>query len=337
MALFLLALVGAVSLLRLKLGVAARWTLLVLAAVAAAHLAALLGSRGIWGGVRHALPLLVLLSIPAGAAFALVWQQGLRALAAGGGLLVVGALAMTLGEPRLWEYHNELAGGSRDAWRNFGNEGIDLGQRFGEIRDLYHGTVAPSGEPMYVSYWMLREQAQADGVVYRRRVESIDDDNVDGIYQGWFVYEMPDTVSRPEFGWDAEAAFRDLTLHRRSGFVGLWHGRQTLPRSRASGMYDAVMRYVYEEDGKDWAKVARKLEESVVHIPHHVGAAVELANAYTRLDDGAAAVVALRRVLDQQKMPIDTQVRAQIEVQIERLRTASRPAELALLRNPWME
>jgi hypothetical protein len=67
------------------------------------------------------------------------------------------AAGMTLREPRLWEYHNELAGGSANAYRYFGNEGLDLGQRFYEIRAFHDRVIAPSGEPMYNDYWMGEE------------------------------------------------------------------------------------------------------------------------------------------------------------------------------------
>lgn len=337
LALLAAALAGAVALLRLRLAPVARWTLLVLAALAIAHLSALLVSRGIWGGVRHALPLLVLLSIPAGALLALAAQWRSRLLGAGCVLLFGGALATTIGEPRLWEYHNSLAGGSENAWQAFGNEGIDLGQRYREIRDVYHRLVVPSGEPLYLGYWYLEQQAQADGVLVRRRVETIDDDNVEGHYAGWVVYMMSDTRSQPEYGWDAEQVFRDLVLVERHGIIGVFRGRQTLPHVRARGLYDAVVRYIYEEDGDDWPKVAQRLEEAMPLIPHHVGAAVELSNAHVRLGDAVAASRALRDVLAQEQMPVDSNLRVLFEQRIARLAAGGDITALPPLRNPWLE
>lgn len=336
-ALLAASLAGAVALWRLRLEPAARWTLCVLVAVAAAHLVALLGSRGIWGGVRHALPLLVLLAIPAGALVASAWQQRSRALAAGCVVLFGGALAVTALEPRLWEYHNALAGGSRDGWQAFGNEGVDLGQRYHEIRDVYRRRIAPSGEPFYAAYWLLEQQADADGVIVRRRVESIDDDNVEGRYAGWVAYTMTDTESQPEFGWDAEAALRDMVLLERHGIVGIYRGHQTLPLVRARGLYDAVVRYVYEDKGSDWDKVARRLDEAMPWIPQHVGAAVELANARARLGDGRASAAALRGLLAQDKAPVDDRLRVQFEARVAELEAGADAAALPLLRNPWLE
>lgn len=70
LALMLLALLGACMLWRAELSWEAKLVLWSVLGGTTAHLAALLASEGIWGGVRHAMPLVVALSIPAGAAVA---------------------------------------------------------------------------------------------------------------------------------------------------------------------------------------------------------------------------------------------------------------------------
>ncbi|RYG14204.1 MAG: hypothetical protein EON92_02940, partial [Burkholderiales bacterium] len=139
LALLLLSILGAAMLWRTAMSRQARWVLASVAGGAVFYAGALLGSEGIWGGIRHAMPLVVALSIPAGAAVAQAWAWRARSLesfarTAVVAVLLIGALAMTIGEKRVWEYHNELVGGSRNAWRYFGNEGLDLGQRFSELR-----------------------------------------------------------------------------------------------------------------------------------------------------------------------------------------------------------
>src|SRR3546814_6333186 len=104
------------------------------AAACGFHMLALVGSDGIWGGVRHAMPALVGAAILAGGVLAWAWRQRSPALLAGVALLYVATAAMTLREPRVWEYHNALAGGTANAYRMFMNEGLDLGQRFHELR-----------------------------------------------------------------------------------------------------------------------------------------------------------------------------------------------------------
>lgn len=321
-----------------RLPAAAGWTLAALAAASALHLAALMDAQGTYGGVRHALPLLLALVVLAAATVAVAVARRQPPLAAASALLLAIAAATTLPEPRAWEYHNPLAGGSADAWRYFGNEGTDLGQRFPEIQALYARHVADSGLPMFSAYWFGEEQAQGAGLRYRRRVLGLDDTNVEGVYEGWFVYPMRATISVPQFGWDAEAAFEGLRLVERRGHIGLWRGRQVLPLVRAYSMYEVIAEYLYVKGGTDHALVAARLAEVQPHLPHHLGVAIELGNAHLRLGQREQAMRAYRAVLEQDRMPVEPLVRGQLEAQLARL--AEQGADLAAvtpLRNPWME
>ena len=332
-----LALAGCVLAFRRDWPRRARWTLVALAGASGFHLAALMASSGIWGGVRHAMPLLVAAAMLGGAALAWARRRRSRPLLGAIALLLGLALATTWREPRLWEYHNELAGGSAGAYGYFANEGLDLGQRFGEIRAFHDRVIAPGGLPLYSDYWMGEVQTRAAGLNYHRRVESLDDTNVGGVYEGWFLYPRTDTLPWPSHGWDPKEVFRELTLAAQFGNVGVWRGRQVRPRTRASSLYYRVSDYIYKEDGSDWALVARRLEEVAKELPGAVHVAVELGNAYQRLGNAPAAIAAYRRPLDQQQMPVDAGIRAQFEAQIARLQSGVDPRTLQPLRNPWLE
>jgi tetratricopeptide (TPR) repeat protein len=301
------------------------------------HLAALMISPAAWGGARHATPLIVAAAILGGAAVAEAWRRRSRVALASVAALFVAASVMTLREPRLWEYHNELVGGTTNAYRYFSNEGLDLGQRFAEIRAFHDHVIAPGGEPLYASYWMGEEQIRAARLNYRRRVESLDDDNVAGIYDGWFVYTMSDTLPWPSWGWNPDEAFKGLTRVVRFGNIAIWHGRQVRPQSRATGISDKVMDYIYKEHGSDWVLVARRLEEVVAVWPQKLDAGVELGNAYLRLGQGAQAISAYRRMLEQTRMPLDPAFAAQLRAQLARIQASADPSKLELLRNPWLE
>jgi hypothetical protein len=291
----------------------------------------------VWGGVRHALPLIGGAAILAGAAVSIAWQRRtvpLMVVIAG---LFAAAVTTTLQEPRLWEYHNELVGGSEDAHRYFGNEGLDLGQRFAEIRAFHDRHIAPGGQPMYSDYWMGEEQVRAAGLAYHRRVESLDDTNVEGRYEGWFIYPMSDTLPWPQWDWDPAQVFEHLVLVQRFGNIGIWRGHQVRPRSRASSLYYKVSDYIYKEGGDDWALVAKRLEEVVALLPQKLDAGIELGNAWLRVGDGARATTAYRRLLEQDKMPIDALVREQLEQQVERIAAGGDLAKVEPLRNPWLE
>ena len=337
LALSALALLGFVLLWRARLPARTRWMLAVLAGASAVHLAALMVSPAAWGGVRHATPLIAAAAVLAGGAVAEAWRRRSRVLGAVVAALFVAAFAMTIRTPRLWEYHNELVGGSAGAWRYFDNEGLNLGQRFGEIRDFHERVIRPGGLPMYSNYWMMESQVRAARLNYHRYVESLDDDNVAGLYDGWFVYATSDHNPWPQFGWNPDEVFKGMTLAARFGNVEIWRGRLLRPKSRASSLNGQVMDYIYKKNGSDWALVARKLEEVAAVLPNRIDAAVELGNAYLRLGDGAHAARAYRRPLEQRDMPIDPELAQHLRSQVARIEAGEDPAKIEPMRNPWLE
>lgn len=337
LALLMLGLLGGALLWRARIRRSARWMLWILLGTCVVHLLALIGSGGVWGGIRHATPLLTGASILAGIAVAEAWRRRSRSIAVVVAALFIAAFAMTIREPRLWEYQNELAGGSAGAYRYFSNEGLDVGQRFAEIRVFHDRVIRPSGLPLYSSYWMIEEQIRAAKLNFHKRVDSLDDTNVAGRYEGYFVYTMTDTLPWKSWDWDPREVFADLTLVARFGYVGIWKGTQVRPQTRASGLSSKIMDYIYKENGHDWALVARKLEEVVALMPQKIDSAVELGNAYLRLGDGTHAIEAYRRLLDQKKVPLDALVRRQLESQIALVAASADPAKLQPMRNPWLE
>ena len=337
LALIALLLAALPLLVRTRLPPSVRWSLAAVVAACGFHLVALMGSEGIWGGVRHALPVLVGLGIVAGGALGIAMQRRSRPLLVGVAALYLLAAGMTLREPRLWEYHNELAGGSANAYRYFGNEGLDLGQRFYEIRDFHDRVIAPSGEPMYNDYWMGEEQVRAAKLNFRRRVESLDDTNVAGHYRGWFVYTMTDTLPWPQWDWDPDVVFKDMRLVARFGYVGVWHGEMTRPQTRAGSMFSRVSDYIYKENGDDWKLVSDRLEEVVAQLPAKVDAGVELGNAYLRQGKREEAIAAYRGLLTQTKVPVEPSIAGQLKAQIAAIETAPKDATVAPMRNPWLE
>jgi hypothetical protein len=68
-----------------------------------------------------------------------------------------------------------------------------------------------------------------------------------------------------------------------------------------------------------------------------VAPAVELGNAYVRMGNGPAAIKAYRRLLDQEKVPVDPLVRQQLEAQIAQIESNADLSELKPVRNPWLE
>ena len=337
LALLAMSLLGLFALWRAPLTPAAKWALAAVGAMAVAHLLSLANARSAYAGVRHAMPVVLALAVVGGALLHRAWHQRrlLWRFAAVAPLLV--AIGMTAREPRLWEYHNELAGGTDNAYLGFANESMDLGQRFYEVRDFYEREIAPTGAVVYPSYFYIQPQVRRAGMRMPRRVESIHDDNVAGIYDGWFLMNVGARVSAPQFGYDAKEALEGLQPMARFGQVELWRGRQVRPKSRAQSMYGRIIEYVYSDGGDDWALVAKRSQEIIDLFPQFPGAAIELGNAHLRLGDRAAARKAYADVLAQTILPVEELTRKALEQQIARLDSSVDLAQIAPLRNPGME
>jgi hypothetical protein len=259
LALAAMALLGLLALRWTKMSASGRWLLAAAAGAGVVHLGALMSGQGTYGGIRHALPLVVLLALPAGTLLALAWQRGGNALRVAAAAPLAVALAMTAAEPRLWEYHNELAGGTAEAYRQFGNEGLDLGQRWPEIKAYHDAVIAPEGATLYSDYWFMEEQAIAARTNYRRKVDSIDDTNIDGVYEGYFLYNMHMTLPWPEWGWDPAVGLKGLEQVQRLGYVAIYKGRRQDPQGRAADVYQKVVEHLYKQGGGRDEVVAARL------------------------------------------------------------------------------
>ena len=339
LALIALSLAGGVAVWRMPRSRTVTVTLVALCAMAGAHLAALMRAQGTYAGVRHALPVVALMGVLAAATVAIAWRQRSKGWGAMAGIGLLATVVMTLGEPRLYEYHNELVGGTANAGRWFDNEGLDLGQRAYEIAAYHDSVIAPSGLPLFsASYWLPHEAATALGINVRRRVEILEDSNRAGRYTGFFLYQPTDLLPFPNWDWDPEVALAGLDRVARMGNVIVYRGTQTVPDVRAGGMLDRVMRYIYSEGGTDWALVAERLEEVIAVRPYHFTAALELGNAYLRLgrrDDALRAYRTPLAHLDRGIMGPESV--AQFREQIARLDGGDPLDQVPLLRNPWLE
>lgn len=328
------ALLGAFALWRAPLPPPLRLALCALGGMAGAHLAALAGSLGTYGGVRHAMPLVVALGVLAGAAAwraatARAWRWGLATAA-----LAALTLATTLREPRLWEYHNELAGGTADAWRGFDNEGIDLSQRYRELREFHRSTIAPSGLPLYSRYWLIQAEQERDGMGTGRFTQGLDDSNVAGIYDGWFAVQTNRQHATPGSVWGPEL-FDRLTPAARFGNLLVLRGRLEEPRVRAESLYYRVADHMHGEAAPDLERAAARLAEIGAVLPEHVPAAIELGNACLRLGRRDEAIAAYERALEH--IGADRLTAQAVGRLLERLRDGTALADLAPLRNPDME
>lgn len=332
-----LALLGLVALPFVRWTPTTRWAMAAVSAMAFAHLLALLTSQTAYAGIRHGLPLVLALAIVSGATWSAVASRRAVPFRAAGAALLALALMLTIREPRLWEYHNELAGGSQDAWRNFSNEGVDLGQRFGELETYYRRVIQPSGERVFINMWMPDPHLKAAGMPLGSYALDVHDQNVAGDYAGYFIYATSDRLPHASVGWNPAVAMGHLRPVARFGNLEVWHGTQHMPETRAASLYNRIIEYIYRDGGQDWALVAKRLTEVQPVIPFHLGVAVERGNACLRIGDRACAIDAYRTPLLKPGDSLDPMTRRDLQAQLAALAGTSPLGSIRPLRNPWME
>jgi hypothetical protein len=123
---------------------------IVLAATVLFLLVLALGST--YAGIRHALPVVVLLAIPGGLAVQVALSSNSKWLEAGVVAALVAAAASALPVMRPWEYFHEVIGGTRNGYLYFSDEGVDLHQRGKELAAYYHRALEPAGEVPFIGY-----------------------------------------------------------------------------------------------------------------------------------------------------------------------------------------
>ncbi|MGB7750636.1 MAG: hypothetical protein WCF88_03720, partial [Candidatus Acidiferrales bacterium] len=211
--------------------------------LAAAILFLLVLAKGAtYAGVRHALPVIVLLSIFAGlfAEHAITSDSGkLRAAAA-----IAYALAIVSAAPvmRPWEYFNELVG-TRNAYKYFSDEGVDLGQRTKEITSYYRRVLKPAGQMGDILYFSSDEELKGRNVEFlgrdrkRDRNTIIQPDRSGTIFVGT-AYLIPTAF------WD-RPVLRAATPVARFGNLFIYQGTFHLPANPAGFLYFEALEKLY--------------------------------------------------------------------------------------------
>lgn len=332
-----LSLLGLVLLWRAPLSRETKALLFCIGAIGAGHFLALLSSDGTWGGIRHALPLYLLLALLAGAAVWRAWQEKSRALAAACAGCWLLTLGTTISEPRLWEYGNPLVGGTAGAYRYFQNEGQDLGQRYHEFRNLYESVIKPSGKPVYSdSYWaLIEEETLADHIRFSRFCPTLDDHNTAAIYDGYYLESTSSLNPVPHEQWDPALGYRGLERVARLGNLIVLRGRWVTPRTRALSLRGQALEAIYKNPHPDWNLIAAKLREVEQALPWSSATFILAGNVRLKTNQPAEALRAYQHALHE--MDVSDFQRPALERQIARLRAGEPPATLDPLPSVLLE
>jgi hypothetical protein len=282
-----------------------------------------------YAGIRHALPVLVLLSIFAGffAERAIAsHSRSLQAIAA-----IAFALAMVSALPvmRPWEYFNEFVG-TQNAYKYFSDEGVDLGQRTKEIAAYYRRVLKPASERPHIVYFAPEDDLEARDVEYVGRDKKRDlKVLIQPEKSGTFFVGRIALIPSPF--WD-RPAFRAATPVARFGNLFVYQGTFSIPADVGAYYYFDGIEKLYA-DKPDVVAAEKQLQLSVDADPSPFFAHIELANLKLRRGARAEALQEYSRAL--QYAPADPQIREPIEAQIQKVKDSA--GDIPALRNPFME
>jgi hypothetical protein len=307
-----------------------RGVLIVLSAAVFFLLVLIAGST--YAGIRHALPVVVLLAILGGVGIEFAFSSKSIAWKATVGASLAIAAASALPVTRPWEYFNEIVGGPSRAYLYFGDEGVDLGQRVKELAGYYHRVIEPSGEVPFIFYGTISEVEEK-----ARRIEWLgldpkrDQSKLESpAFSGTVIIDAR-FLGRHPF-WDI-AGLRSAAPTVRFGNLMIFHGTCACGPMLAASLYQESLSEIFA-DKPDWLAAERLLRQSVALDSAAFFVHIELGNVYLKLgrrDDARRAYSNAIRYA-----PSNPELRQPIQAQIQRV-SSEPPDRIGPLRDPFLE
>jgi hypothetical protein len=289
-------------------------------------------SRGsTYAGIRHALPVVVLLSVFAGFAFEMALSARTWPLKIVVALAFVAAAASALPQMRPWEYFNEFVGGTANAYKSFSDEGVDLGQRSKELVGYYRRELKPNGVRPVCLYWIWDQEKAARGIDCLGSDEARDAALIELPERSGTIFAAPSDLI-PISYWDS-AALRAATPVGRRGNLFIYQGTFYLPGQAASDLY---WRGIYSIYGKkpDGAEAEKAFRRSVELDPGAYFVHIQLGNLYLKRASREECVRAYSDAL--KYAPDDAEIQSELRSQIQRV-SQEDLARVSPLRDPFME
>lgn len=300
------------------------------AALAALFLIAL-GAGKAYGGIRHALPLVPLMALFAGAALCKAIEAKSNVFRGVNALAVLAALASAIPVMRPWEYYNELIGGGANAYRYFNDEGVDLAQRRLELVLYYNEHLKLSGERPYISYNVNKPEMQRRGVHWMgENPRDFDALEASDVVTATFLVGAVHLA--PAAYWD-KAALRKTQPVARFGNLFVFRG--TFPSGWVKGpkLFYRALELLYGPQ-PDEAKAEKLLVESMESDPTAFFVAIELGNLRAQHSARAEAIRAYE--VARANAPPGNKIIERLTTQIDRV-SKEPPQSVPPLRNPFFE
>jgi tetratricopeptide (TPR) repeat protein len=287
-----------------------------------------------YAGVRHALPLFPLMAVLAAISLLIALGSRNTLFKAGTGLLLLAACASAIPQMRPWEYFNELAGGAKNGYLYFNDEGVDLSQRLSEVANYYHAELEPNGIVPFMTYFSNSADRKVRGIDWVGKDPARDGNKFDGeTITGTFIIGANELG--PKIFGDIGKPLRELQPARRFGNIFVFQGTIERPTAAiARRLYlQAVYNHIYVSE-PDIQAAIKKLEQSVELDPTPFFTSLELGNQYLKLGDREDALRAYRVAFE--NAPRTDSIYELLEEQVRRLETE--PLEnITPLRNPGIE
>jgi Tetratricopeptide repeat len=290
-----------------------------------------LSTGSTYAGIRHALPVVVLLAVFAGVGFEMavssrVWQ--LKVLVE---LAFVAAAVSALPLMRPWEYFNEFGGGTSNAYKSFSDEGVNLGQRSKELAEYYKRELKPKDLRPVCLYWVWDEEKAARGIDCFGGDEKHDAALIELPERSGTIFAGPSDFIRGSY-WDT-AALRESKPAKRLGNLFIFQGTFYLPGEAASDFYWHGINRVY--GGKpDDAEAEKSFRRSLELDPTAYFVHIELGNIYLKRGSREECVSSYLEAL--KYAPEDPEIRSALQNQIQ-LVSHEALAGVSPLRDPHME
>ncbi|HLZ52542.1 MAG TPA: tetratricopeptide repeat protein [Candidatus Acidoferrum sp.] len=286
-----------------------------------------------YGGIRHALPVVVLLSIFGGVATKMAFVSKSKLLKAAVATSLAAAAISALPVLRPWEYYNEIIGGSKNGYLYFSDEGIDVGQRGKELATYYHQVLEPAGDVPFYAYGNGTNESElkARHVDWLGRDPKRDKTRLSSpVFSGSLLINSKFLAKQPF--WDSQS-LRDTVPSARFGNLLIFRGTCACGSILAPGFYFDAESKIHAEK-PDFQEAEQLLRQSLAFDPSAFFAHIELGNLLLRRGAREDASHAYSEAL--RHAPNDAALRHSIKEQIKRVSFEALD-QVPELRNPFLE
>ncbi len=288
-------------------------------------------SRGAtYAGIRHALPVVVLLAVFGGLAFEMALSSRTWHLKIFVALAFIAAAASALPHMRPWEYFNEFVG-TANAYKSFSDEGVDLNQRSKELVGYYRRELKSNGVRPVCLYWIWDQEKAARGIDCLGGDDARDAALIELPERSGTIFAAPSDLI-PSSYWDS-AALRAATPVGRLGNLFIYQGTFYLPGQAASDLYWRGIFSIYGKKPDD-AEAEKAFRRSVELDPTAYFVHIQLGNLYLKRGTRDECIRAYSEAL--KHSPDDAEIRSELHNQIQRV-SQDDLRRVSPMRDPFME